>query len=422
MDEWAAARTFPQVAQSLGVMFRALSVNKRIDQERLGPDISPRHGQRALFVDVSELYLRDARTGIQRVVRNILRALQLDPPAGFSIFPVRATPGDPWRHTRKFDLVEHRSDAPPEGALVLGGTGDIFLGLDLSAHLFPANERFIEDLRESGVSFHFVVYDIIPLSHPHFADAGLVSAFRVWIDGLFRLADALHCISESVAEDVRGWFASHHPETVWPHVASFHLGADFSKEDGAGELSKSAPAAVDLPRGIKFLMVGTLEPRKGHAFVLDGFELLWSLEIDVNLVVVGKPGWMVDELIARIRNHEEMGRRLMWFDSADDDQLSSIYAQCDCLIAASEVEGFGLPLIEAAYHGLPILARDIRVFREVAGENASYFSGRDPEELFNAVCIWLERREGGETVVSRDMIWLTWDACARQLTSSVIDA
>ena len=112
----------------------------------------------------------------------------------------------------------------------------------------------------------------------------------------------------------------------------------------------------------------------------------------------------------------------MWFDSADDDQLSSIYAQCDCLIAASEVEGFGLPLIEAAYHGLPILARDIRVFREVAGENASYFSGRDPEELFNAVCIWLERREGGETVVSRDMIWLTWDACARQLTSSVIDA
>ena len=69
--------------------------------------------------------------------------------------------------------------------------------------------------------------------------------------------------------------------------------------------------------------------------------------------------------------------------------LEQVYDSADALLAASEGEGFGLPLIEAAQHGLPIIARDIPVFREVAGENAYYFSGKDPQTLTEALRNWL---------------------------------
>jgi FkbM family methyltransferase len=418
MRAWAERRSFPKIGRALARTFRALTINRAIDSARLGDGVARGAASRTMFVDVSELYFRDAKTGIQRVVRNILREMQADPPHGFVIRPVYALPGSPWRHTRKFDL-EPETGAPVEDAMALGGSGDVFLGLDLSAHLFPANERFIEDLRDAGVVFHFVVYDIIPLVYPQYADPGLVRAFHAWIDGLWRLADGLSCISESVAQDVRGFFASHYPEQVGPYVTSFHLGADFKAETPA------APEALEiscLPPCAKFLMVGTVEPRKGHAFALDAFELLWESGVDVCLVVIGKAGWMVEPLVARLRAHKELGRRLFWFETASDGELASFYNACDCLIAASEAEGFGLPLIEAAHHGLPILARDIRVFREVAGEWASYFSGRDPEELFNAVCIWLERRAEGRVVSSSGITWLTWrESCAR-LLGHVLDA
>jgi len=418
MADWAARRSFPKVGQSLAKAFQSLALNKAIDRARLGDEVAQRREKRSLFVDVSELYCRDAKTGIQRVVRNILRELLAAPPDGFVVRPVYATPGSPWRHTAKFGSIDHIGPLE-EGSLAIGGQGDIFLGLDLSAHLFPSNERFIEDLREAGVEFHFVVYDIIPLVHPQFSDAGLVNAFHAWIDGLWRLSDSLHCISESVAQDVRGYFAAHYPEQVSPYVTSFHLGADFEAE-------KATPASDSLvaclPSCARFLMVGTVEPRKGHAFTLDAFDLLWESGVDVCLVVIGKAGWMVEALVERLRTHQELRRRLFWFDTVSDSALAQFYQSCDCLIAASEAEGFGLPLIEAAHHGLPILARDIRVFREVARECASYFSGRDPEELFNAVCIWLERRGQGRVIASSGMTWLTWQESCARLVGGVIDA
>jgi glycosyltransferase involved in cell wall biosynthesis len=85
------------------------------------------------------------------------------------------------------------------------------------------------------------------------------------------------------------------------------------------------------------------------------------------------------------------------------------------LIAASEGEGFGLPLIEAARHKLPIMARDIPVFREVAGEHAFYFAGERPEALAQAVKEWLTLYHKGKHPKSDAMPWLTWAQSAERL-------
>ena len=155
-------------------------------------------------------------------------------------------------------------------------------------------------------------------------------------------------------------------------------------------------------------MVGTVEPRKGHLQTLDAFEQLWKRDMGINLVIVGKAGWLVDDLVNRLCEHEEKNCRLFWLEGISDEYLEMVYVQCQCLIAASEGEGFGLPLIEAAQHHLPIIARDIAVFREVAAEFAYYFDGLDADSLANAIQSWLELNADDKAPSSDNMPWLTW--------------
>jgi glycosyltransferase involved in cell wall biosynthesis len=166
-------------------------------------------------------------------------------------------------------------------------------------------------------------------------------------------------------------------------------------------------------------MVGTIEPRKGHAEVLEAFDQLWAAGHMMKLVVVGRAGWMVDETLARFRSHDRLGEDFFWFDAASDECLEDLYQCATCLIAASEGEGFGLPLIEAARHGVPMMARDIPVFREVAGEAACYFGGPESAALAPSVLEWLTLNEQGRAPLPNEMKWNTWAESAAQLVDSL---
>ena len=89
------------------------------------------------------------------------------------------------------------------------------------------------------------------------------------------------------------------------------------------------------------------------------------------------------------------------------------------MIFASLGEGFGLPLIEAAQQKLPVILRDIPVFREIAGEHACYFSGESAAELKQALEMWLVAFEKGEHPKSENMHWLTWKQSAEFLLENL---
>ncbi len=155
--------------------------------------------------------------------------------------------------------------------------------------------------------------------------------------------------------------------------------------------------------------------------MLAAFEKLWDGRADVRLVIVGRPGWLVEELIEKLRRHPQLGGLLFWLQDVSDADLDGIYGACSCLIAASEGEGFGLPLIEAAQHRLPILARDIPVFREIAGEHASFFKGRTPEALAGDVTEWLQLRAQNRHPHSEGMPWVTWAQSADRLKAILLE-
>ena len=90
-------------------------------------------------------------------------------------------------------------------------------------------------------------------------------------------------------------------------------------------------------------------------------------------------------------------------------------------LAGIETLGFGLPLIEAARQGLPIIARDIPVFHEVAGDFAFYFPNTDSAALADSLRQWFRLYAEGKAPPSRDMPYLTWAQSTQQLLKVILE-
>lgn len=378
--------------------------------------------QKQLLVDISVLVLHDARTGIQRVVRNILANIIESGYEGYSVRAVYCSNGKLFHYANRYVADKYGLDYG-EDLPVLFAKDDILLGLDLTAHLFPYMNSQLEYIRTSGTKVYYIVYDIIPILHPEWCDAGVAAVFPIWIKSLIQHSDGLVCISHSVAEELKQWLHDNTQHiTVNPYlcIRHFHLGADI--DAGSTPIDKPGNAADILElmsNSPAFLMVSTIEPRKGHAQVLAAFEKLWQRGSDCMLVIVGQKGWGVDALAVKIENHVELNKKLFWLKGIGDDFLKEIYLRAQVLIVASLAEGFGLPIIEAAQRGLPIIARDIPVLREVAGEYALYFQGELPENIEEAILDWQQLKAENAIPESKNIPWLTWKESTQQLLAQL---
>lgn len=383
----------------------------------------PSHPPWQLLVDASVLAVRDAQSGIQRVVRAVGRELLAHPPQGHRVEPVYCDAMGEFRYARNLatsmlGIVNPSLEDDP----IEVRPGDTYLGLDLGAHFVPSKERFFQGLRDRGIHVYFVVYDLLPLQRPDYFPE-MEAIFASWLRTVVSVADGVVCISRAVADELLAWPDNSDVQRLRAlDVGYFHLGADIPVAIVPSRtVPTSATAGPELPTQPFFLMVGTVEPRKGYAQALAGFEHLWAQGVDANLVIVGKQGWGVEPLAARIRAHSELGKHLFWQEGADDELLLRLYASATAVLIASEGEGFGLPLVEAARHGLPIVARDIPVFREVAGDHAFYFRGETPDDLAGAITAWLELRTAKRIPTTVDMPWLTWAQSTAQLLSVIRD-
>jgi len=389
---------------------------------RVMAEVRPLGGvQRQLFVDVSELVRTDARSGIQRVVRSVLSELLARSPEGVRVEPVYADDSGAYRYARQFAARFLNLPFVPQPDVVIeGAPGDTFLGLDLSAHIIPYMTDYFRSLRDNGVSIQFVLYDLLPALQPQWFPADLAGHLQRWYAAIAEVSERVIAISGSVANEYRDWLDGAQPARRQPlQIGYFHLGADIESSAPTRGIDAATQLEIDAIAGRPaFLMVGTVEPRKGHAQALDAFDRLWASGSDAALVIVGKRGWRIDVLANRLNEHPECGRRLYWFENVSDDALESIYSGSALLLAASMGEGFGLPLIEAARRHLPLLVRDIPVFREVAGSGAMYFRADSAEELAESIQIALDDWRKGELPDPGLVEALTWKESSSQLLSA----
>ena len=373
-----------------------------------GGDFPKTERLKSLFVDVSIITQDDAQTGIQRVVRAMLTELQKKPPPGYKIYPVFATRKQSYHHVpRDFSLTNSGLGASV-GMIkpITAGPGDIFLGLDLTASILPTHHGQLESWKKRGTTIHFLIYDLLPVLNPEWFHSRTTQNFYHWLKTIAILADSAICISNSVKNELKCWLKIKYGiDEISLPIHTVPMGCDLDATLPSTGLPEQSNELLQKYAGAPTaLMLGTLEPRKGHMLVINAFEELWKRGYNYQLAIIGKPGWKTQTLQSYINNHKELDQRLFWQKDASDQFIDQVFQRIFGLISASKGEGFGLPLIEAAAYGKPILARDIPVFRET-NIVTSYFDDDNCQILSNHIHNWFHRDNSNASPGSQLHTW-----------------
>jgi glycosyltransferase involved in cell wall biosynthesis len=173
------------------------------------------------------------------------------------------------------------------------------------------------------------------------------------------------------------------------------------------------------------LFVGTLEPRKNLARLLEAFSRLKPNEAGgAVLAVAGGAGWGgvdVDDLILKWG----LQGRVRKLGYVSDQQLATLYAHALFLAMPSLYEGFGLPLLEAMSRGVPVLTSDISSMPEVAGDAGVLVSPHDVDSIAKGMATLLGDAAFRLELASRAVdsaFRFNWDRAAQETMNTFEEA
>ncbi len=267
-----------------------------------------------------------------------------------------------------------------------------------------------------GLRLHVLLHDTIPLDHPQFARAGTPAAFVAKIKAV---ADHAQRVVH-LTEDARGRTEAHLSAAgrVPPGVTA------------APGVTLAAPDPAALPPGLMpdrpyFVTIGTIEPRKNHALLLDVWEHFHATlpEADIPLLLIlGSRGWSNLETFRRLDALPFRGRTLHEIPGLSDGAIAALLRSASALLFPSLAEGFGMPPLEALGHGVPVIAAPLPVYRETLGDNAVYADPAD-RYLWAQKTIELAERQGsgrnGGTANRKDPP--SWDAHFNRVFTNFCD-
>ncbi len=309
-----------------------------------------------LLFDMTSALRSGKNTGIQRVVREIARhgfEMGLCLPVAIHEGALHAYYSHPW--------------APETIGIE---EGDVFVMLDASWNHLDEYPPIVDQVKAKGGAAIICLYDILPILYPAAFTPPIAHRFQEWMQKLVLASDGVIAISRTTAESLRDYLIATGQGRHGFPIGWWRLGDNFSSSETADPSRRAQRLAQGRPY---FLSVGTIEPRKGHPIVLDAMERLWAEGLDAAYVIVGGRGWGMRHFERRMARHPEFGKRLFWLADASDADLVLLYRHARAMVLASVAEGFGLPIVEAARYGTPVIATDIPVFREAAGGSATYF-------------------------------------------------
>jgi len=319
----------------------------------------------------------------------------------------------------KLKLMLAGHTALSQASAVAFQKGDVLLMLDSSWDI--SSWQPINELKAQSVHVFVVVYDLIPIHYPQFCDQSVIDMFSRFYRHAIDHVDGFVSISSAVMEDMKAYVRLQAPERL-THLqfAYFHLGADFHQSHMQSEIRAELHALYSRTEQ-HYVMVSTIEPRKNHRYLLDAFDQLWQLGTPITLTIVGRVGWMVEDIMDRLKKHPELNNHLFVFHNLTDAELSYCYQHATALVFPSITEGFGLPIIEALQHELPVIASDIPVHREIGGEIPYYVSLDSPQALVALISRLQQTGIDAQHTPSKAYHWLSWQEATHILLNKLID-
>jgi glycosyltransferase involved in cell wall biosynthesis len=222
-------------------------------------------------------------------------------------------------------------------------------------HTGLADDVILSALSRRGIERVVMLHDLIPITHPEFCRPGDGDKHRERVLSTLRHASRILVNSHYTASELTD-FAAREGLTP-PPIDAIHLG-----------LEPSFRRARSLaPVGRYFIHVGTIEARKNLAFLLT----LWRrLAEDLGkdapqLVLVGRYGWENEAVLDHLQRSPPLRGLVHQASNLPDSTLTTLMAGAQAVLAPSSVEGFDLPAVEACTLGIPLIASDIPVHREL---------------------------------------------------------
>ena len=213
----------------------------------------------------------------------------------------------------------------------------------------------------------YLVHDLIPITHPEFCRPGEQDKHRQRMRTVLTTAAGVVGNSRATLDELTA-FARTEALPSPPALAAW-LGIDPLVQ---------LPATEGADRST-FVTIGTIEARKNHLLLLN----IWSRLIDrlgaaaPRLLIIGQRGWEADEVFDLLDRSEKLRGHVIELSRCSDEELARHLGSARALLFPSRAEGYGLPLLEALGSGVPVIASDLPVFREVGADIPDYL---DPLE------------------------------------------
>lgn len=231
------------------------------------------------------------------------------------------------------------------------GRGRLWLNVGHTGLNLPGLGRWV---RSADIRPVLMLHDIIPITHPEYCRAGEKARHEARVKTLLRNAHAVIGNSQDTLDRLNA------------HAASIGMAVPQSLAVWPGTPRLAMPAGERPALSDDFIILGTIEGRKNHMLLLDVWERLVASQGEAapRLVIIGRRGWACDDVLARLAAGG-FGSRVVETGALSDDEITRLLAGARALLFPSFAEGYGLPLVEALDAGVPVIASNLDVFREI---------------------------------------------------------
>lgn len=169
------------------------------------------------------------------------------------------------------------------------------------------------------------------------------------------------------------------------------------------------------------LFVGTLQPRKNISRLIEAFARIKNHEQtkdnkDLELVIIGKKGWLYEDILAAPQKHG-VENSVKFLENVTDDELTIFYKNALCYVLPSLYEGFGLPVLEAMKQGCPVITSNVSSLPEAGGDAALYVDPEDVEDITQKITQVITDKNLREELVAKgkkQVAKFSWDKAARE--------
>jgi glycosyltransferase involved in cell wall biosynthesis len=238
------------------------------------------------------------------------------------------------------------------------------------------------------------IHDCTFFDHPEWHVPAKAAFFRRAIRTAARRAAVLVCVSQVTADRLDANCDVRAPVVVAPHGVDHER---FDAAEPAPGADEAALAALGVPVDRPLVaFVGTLEPRKGVAALVDAFGRLAAARPDAVLVLGGQPGWGMADT-ERALAESRHGDRIIRTGYLPDEAVPALLRQATVVAYPALEEGFGLPALEALACGASLVTTEGTAMAEFAGGAARLVPPGDPAALTDALADALDEAPGARS-------------------------